>query len=46
MFFSAETVLEFFQLLKSNFNLVYYVRKKLYITANNLVRFGKNLALK
>ena len=46
MFFSAKEILEFFQLSYSNFNLVHYLRKKLYITANNLVRFCRNLALK
>ena len=45
MFFSAKAISEFFQLFFLNFNLVQYVRKKLHINANNLVRFFKNLAL-
>ena len=46
MFFSAKAILEFFQLFYSNFNLVHYVRKKLYTTTNNFLRFCRNLALK
>ena len=39
MFFSAKAILEFFQLFYLNFNLEQYVRKKLHINSNNLVRF-------
>ena len=46
MFFSAETILEFFQLCYLNFNLEQYVRKKLHINPKNLVQFCRNLALK
>ena len=46
MFFSAKAILEFFQLFYLNFNIEQYVRKKLYINSNNLVRFCRNLALK
>ena len=46
MFFSAKAILEFFQLLYLNFNLEQYVRKKLHINSENLVRFCRNLALK
>ena len=46
MFFSAKAILEFFQFLYLNFNLVHYARKKLYMYDNNLLRFCRNLASK
>ena len=46
MFFSAKAILEFFQFLYLNFNLVQYVRKKLHINFKNFDRFYRNLALK
>ena len=46
MFFSAKTILEFFQLCYLNFNLVHYARKKLYIHDDNLLRFCRILASK
>ena len=46
MFFSAKPILEFVQLFYSDFNLVHYARKKLYIYDDNLLRFCINLALK
>ena len=46
MFFSATSILGFFQLFYLNFNLEQYVRKKIYINSKNLVRFSRNLALK
>ena len=46
IFFSAKEILEFFQLFYLKFNLVHYVRKKLHIDDNNLVRFFRNLASK
>ena len=46
MFFLAKAILEFFQLFYSTFNLVHYVRKKLYIYDDNLLRFCRILALK
>ena len=44
--FSVKGILKFFQLFYSNFNLLDYVRKKLYICDDNLLRFGRILALK
>ena len=46
MFFSANAILEFFQLFYLNFNLVHYARKTLYIHDDNLLQFCKILALK
>ena len=46
MIFSAKAILEFFQLFYSNFNLVHYARKKLYIYDHNSLRFCRNSALK
>ena len=46
MFFSAKAIFEFFKLFYSNFNLVHYTRKKLYIHDENLLRFCRILALK
>ena len=45
MFFSTKAILEFFKLSYSNFNLVHYARKKLYIHDGNLLKFCRNLAL-
>ena len=46
MFFTAKTILEFFQLFYLNFNLVHYARKKLYFYDDNLLCFCRILALK
>ena len=46
IFFSAKAILEFFQLFYSNFNLVHYARKKLYICDDNLLQFCRNSTLK
>ena len=46
MVFLAKAILEFFQLFYLDFNLMHYVRKKLYIYDDNLLRFCRISALK
>ena len=46
MLLLEKAILEFFQFFYLKFNLVHYLRKKLHVNANNLLRLYRNFSLK